>query len=1211
MAEKMHGIVINIGGDTTELSKALKEPNKEANALERELKQVDKALKLDPQNVTLLAQKQKILSDEIDSTKEKLKLLQTAKEQSDAAMQSGTEINQKAYRELQREIINTEAKLKSLNSQQKETEAAAKPLSILGEKMKETGNQISSVGKKLMPATTAIAGAATAAVAAAEGTREYREDMNRLEAAFVSSNKSAESAKKIYGDFYAVLGESDRSVEAVSHLAKLCETEEELSKWGDICAGVSATFGDSLPIEGLTEAANETSKTAKVTGVLADALNWIGISEDDFNTKLAACTSEQERSALITNTLSAAYNGAAKEFKTLNADVMESRKTTQDWTDTTAKLGEEIEPLTTDIKNMILGFVSEIVSFFTSLSDGQKKAVVAIAAVVAVIPPLILLVGSLTTATGTLFTLITAHPVGALVTALGLLSAGLVTAAVLSGDTESELRNLTEAANENAEAWENVKAQTAEAAQANVAEIDYTARLADELKTLADENGNVEEANRNRANFILNELNQAYGTEYTMIDGVIQQYGTLEQSIDDLIAKKRAEIILAAQEEEYKQAILAIDEERRNAAELEMQIEQTKQDILSRSGMTYEELMNLEGERSNLIKLAYKDEIAEIEEATAAREQANSRINEMLAVREGYESNYSAFLSGNAEEIAQINAGISESYAKTGNETEEELRKRVSVTGQVYADLLSEVEKGNANIRQSEIDAAAQSYNQVCIDYEKIGGAIPEGLKLGVENGTPTLQTGIASFITLLKALFTGKDGFDVNSPSKWSEGIGGWITEGLWNGINGKVGWLKAQVTSFLASIKAWFTGEDGFDVNSPSKWAKGIGQCVSEGLSLGISQSAYLAEDAVEKMFDELTDSEIEYFREKRALELAESDAEYAARLKNAKTSEEAEQIKQEALLRARETGSKEYLERLKSAAEEERKIIENNKKEISELYKEMAENASDSIEELEKAQEKLAEKLASYGSLYQKQTTTFKGQGERGEDLIFEEYRLADLSAQTAKLTDYKNNLLAVKNRGIEIPSDFFDMLRDLSIEEGSNFTGALLSASDEDFFDYIESWKEKQSAAQDIAKELYADEASSLAAEIKKSFDVLPEDFVAYGGYSADSFGTGFMEQLEIVMRDVRSKILEEMQKLFSVVSDSEFSQSIALPSASGSKLLKVFSGDAASGKSSESRTQAKSGITVTNNNYGVTAQTAYEVSEGTRRTLNALSMQGVL
>lgn len=97
--------------------------------------------------------------------------------------------------------------------------------------------------------------AAASLVGLAESTREFREDMARLETAFTSQGHSAETASQVYKDFYAILGESDRSVEAANHLAELTKNEKELAQWSTIAAGVSAKFGDSLPIEGLTEAA--------------------------------------------------------------------------------------------------------------------------------------------------------------------------------------------------------------------------------------------------------------------------------------------------------------------------------------------------------------------------------------------------------------------------------------------------------------------------------------------------------------------------------------------------------------------------------------------------------------------------------------------------------------------------------------------------------------------------------------------------------------------------------------------------------------------------------------------------------------------------------------------------------------------------------------------------------------------------------------------
>lgn len=100
-----------------------------------------------------------------------------------------------------------------------------------------------------------IGNAITSLVSLAEETREFREDMAKLDTAFKSAGHSVEAGQQAYEDFYAILGESDRAVEAVNHLAELTDNTEDLSKWSTIAAGVTAKFGDSLPIEGLTEAA--------------------------------------------------------------------------------------------------------------------------------------------------------------------------------------------------------------------------------------------------------------------------------------------------------------------------------------------------------------------------------------------------------------------------------------------------------------------------------------------------------------------------------------------------------------------------------------------------------------------------------------------------------------------------------------------------------------------------------------------------------------------------------------------------------------------------------------------------------------------------------------------------------------------------------------------------------------------------------------------
>ena len=164
MANRIAGITVEIGGDTTKLSTALKSVNSEIRSTQQQLKDVNHLLKLDPGNTDLLAQKQRLLRDAIAETKEKLEALKTAAEQANEKLANG-EISQQQYDALQREIVETEQKLKDLETQASKSEVALQKIAATGEKMKVLGDKISGVGTTLTKTVTApIVGLGTAAV---------------------------------------------------------------------------------------------------------------------------------------------------------------------------------------------------------------------------------------------------------------------------------------------------------------------------------------------------------------------------------------------------------------------------------------------------------------------------------------------------------------------------------------------------------------------------------------------------------------------------------------------------------------------------------------------------------------------------------------------------------------------------------------------------------------------------------------------------------------------------------------------------------------------------------------------------------------------------------------------------------------------------------------------------------------------------------------
>lgn len=194
--------------------------------------------------------------------------------------------------------------------------------------------------KSVLAAGAAVGGLAAAFVALDGATEEYRVAQGKLNTAFDAAGFSADAARKSYRNFYAILGDTDTAAEASQLLAKLAQNEQDVGAWTRIAAGVSGTFGDSLPIEGLIEAANETAKVGQVTGTLADALNWAGILEDDFNERLSACGSEAGRNKLIMDTLARTYEGAAEAFYQNNRQVVDARRNQATLSEITAKLGD-------------------------------------------------------------------------------------------------------------------------------------------------------------------------------------------------------------------------------------------------------------------------------------------------------------------------------------------------------------------------------------------------------------------------------------------------------------------------------------------------------------------------------------------------------------------------------------------------------------------------------------------------------------------------------------------------------------------------------------------------------------------------------------------------------------------------------------------------------------------------------------------------------
>lgn len=384
-SSRIKGITVEIGGDTTKLDKALGGINHELSTVQANLGSVSRKLKLDPGAADLLTQKLHLLGEQSSLSKEKAAVLEDALKQLDQQFASG-EIDAEKYAKA---VGNIKTELAVTNS---EIRTAAKDISSIGDELKKTGrltddaaeivenlgstaddagNRMGGLGDFAKGASDALglsniaaAGAAftlgqtlvNAAINAAkeiwnldEATEEYRVAMGKLNTAFETAGYGAEAAAETYRGFYAILGDTDTATEASQLLAKLADDEEDLAKWVDIAAGVYGTFGDALPINSLIEAANETKEVGKVTGVLADALNWAGISEDDFNATLEKIPDSADRANLIMDTLTRTYENATDAFYANNEALIASRDAQADMDESMATLGEAVSNVKTEL----------------------------------------------------------------------------------------------------------------------------------------------------------------------------------------------------------------------------------------------------------------------------------------------------------------------------------------------------------------------------------------------------------------------------------------------------------------------------------------------------------------------------------------------------------------------------------------------------------------------------------------------------------------------------------------------------------------------------------------------------------------------------------------------------------------------------------------------------------------------------------------------
>ena len=468
---KTKGIIVELGGDASGLNKAISSVSKEARDTQSELKKIERLLKMDPGNVTLLKQKQELLNESISKTEDVITALKDAKDRADADMANGTEINEKAYRELERQIEANEITLKNtrkeadkvadaLNSiDSDELRDVARAADDAEEALEDAAKEAADFGDVLKAnmISDAASGIVDSLRDVAEETKEYRKIMGSLEVSSEAAGYTADQTSEAYRRLYGVLADDQSAATTLANLQALELNQEDLLTLIDNVIGGWAKYGDSIPIDGLAEAVNETIRAGQVTGTFADIINWgaregetYGVkmreateaneewnesvaaaetAEDFFNIALQECATEAERVNLVMQAMADQGLGAmAEKWKENNESMIANNEANAELQEQMGQLGETLEPIMT----MLVELTATALSWFNSLDEGSQKFILSTVLIIAAIGPVVAAIGGISTAVDgvtkalpmiqnaftTVFGYIAANPVNTLIAAI-------------------------------------------------------------------------------------------------------------------------------------------------------------------------------------------------------------------------------------------------------------------------------------------------------------------------------------------------------------------------------------------------------------------------------------------------------------------------------------------------------------------------------------------------------------------------------------------------------------------------------------------------------------------------------------------------------------------------------------------------------------------------------------------------------------------------
>lgn len=378
MATRVISTSIKLDGEA-EFKKQLSSVNSNLKNLNSDMRLVTEEFKGQANSLDALTAKDKILNEQVAQQKEKVQALEQAlTEATDAYGENDKRVDdyRRSLNNAKADLIKLERELDQntgyLDEAKKSADGAAKSIDGFGKEVKAADKKADSFGDTIDDVLDALGGIKGALVGGAavgaikelgssimdleESTREYRSILGTLAVSSEAAGYSADETAAAYDRLSAVLNDPQMAATTVANLQAIGLEQKALMEILDDTIGAWATYGDSIPIDGLAESINETVQAGQVTGTFADVLNWAGTSEDDFNEKLAAANSSTERANLVLQELSRqGLTDAANSWFEVNEDITKANESEERMRQAWAELGEALSPVANWLRDTLGG----------------------------------------------------------------------------------------------------------------------------------------------------------------------------------------------------------------------------------------------------------------------------------------------------------------------------------------------------------------------------------------------------------------------------------------------------------------------------------------------------------------------------------------------------------------------------------------------------------------------------------------------------------------------------------------------------------------------------------------------------------------------------------------------------------------------------------------------------------------------------------------